>query len=67
MHNAYNNHNFSSDLLGLSVSLETQIPENVIDQMNDIFVHKIHFLHKSSLCRLTAIQNKITLHVASAS
>jgi hypothetical protein len=48
-HNAHNEPNSNNDLFGLSFSFESHIPENVVNQMNNILVQKIHLLHKSTL------------------
>ena len=42
MYNEHNKHNYPS----ISRVLEWHMPENVVDQMNDVLVHEILFLQK---------------------
>ncbi len=41
-------------LLGLCLVLEAQIPENVVDQMNQALFNQWNLLDNSSLCRVPA-------------
>jgi hypothetical protein len=49
----YNMHN----LICLSFRFESHIPENVVDQMNDILVQYENLLHDSSFDRVAEINN----------
>ena len=49
MHNMHN-------LICLSFRFESHIPENVIDQMNDILVQHENLLHDSSFDRVAKIK-----------
>ena len=41
------------NLIGLCLSLESHIPEHVVDQMNNVLVQDWHLLGESSLCRVS--------------
>ncbi len=43
MYNEHSQHNYP---IGMSRNLEWHMPENVVDQMNDVLVHEILFLEK---------------------
>ncbi len=47
----YNAYNYNYCLCPLCC-LEAQIPENVIDQMNQVLINQWNLLDKSSLCRV---------------
>ena len=42
-------HNTNNNLFCLSLCFESHIPENVVDQMNDVLVQDKHFLDNTSL------------------
>jgi hypothetical protein len=44
------------NLIGLCLRFESHIPENVVDQMNDILVQQENLLHNSSFDRVAEIK-----------
>jgi hypothetical protein len=53
VYNSNNTYNRYNNLIGLSLRFESHIPENVVDQMNDILVQHEDLIHDSSFDRVT--------------
>ncbi len=58
-HNEFNQNNAYNYPANMSLVYECHIPENVVDQMNNVLVQEILFLDISALGRVTDTQNKI--------